>query len=412
MRAVVDIAVEVGDTIESHALEIKDGVDPTTKPGAAKVAKFVLGAANRLPTDSAERFEGYAYLFLGVTKGAADGIVMFDPKALEDKVRRYFDPDSPPRWDLHWVPVGNLGRGVCVISVAPPTEGDPMQICHSDFQGDDRTLSLEDGRVYYREKASTRVARSGEIKALQRRARSASPPVELHIEAFAGSPRAYSDHEITETIERLLDGRSSAIRAKWRGTDQELETRLSELERSARAEWRSNLPALAGAVHPGLQLAVANLTGAWLEDIELTLYFPEGTLGVDKTDPADLELDQLLPTLFPKPRSNYGGFGSLLPPDTFIPPPSAYPLTWENSGEGLVLTISGIDLRPDSEWRNDDDLVVTVFGHPDEPLKVDWRMTARGHNRSYRGVLEIPVEPASIKNDFQTVVALQRRTDD
>lgn len=71
MQAVVGVAVEVGDAIESNALEIKRDVDPTTKAGAAKIAKFVLGAANRLPAEAAQRFEGYAYLFLGVDKGAA-----------------------------------------------------------------------------------------------------------------------------------------------------------------------------------------------------------------------------------------------------------------------------------------------------------------------------------------------------
>lgn len=57
LRAVVDEAVAHGDAVENHYLEIKSDVDPTTKIGAVKVAKFILGAANRLPLNSASTSE-------------------------------------------------------------------------------------------------------------------------------------------------------------------------------------------------------------------------------------------------------------------------------------------------------------------------------------------------------------------
>lgn len=289
-----------------------------------------------------------------------------------------------------------------------------MQICHGDYQGDERGLSLEDGRVYYREKAATRVARSGEIKALERRARPAPPPVRLQIETLAGHPRLYSEDEITDTFGILFGARSDEIRALWRRSEEELREYPAELEQTADAEWRSYLPALTGAAQPGIQLRIANPGGAWLEDIELTLVFPEGVMGAEKTDHPTLALSDLMPRLYPKPSRTHGPFGTLLPIDnfTYTPDPlpvSGYPLTWENVDGGVVVTISGIDLRPDQEWCNDDDdLVVVVLGQPEEAIAVAWQLTARGHDRSYKGVIEVPTENTSIREDFATVTARLR----
>ncbi|MFI6960022.1 hypothetical protein ACIBJI_41970 [Nocardia sp. NPDC050408] len=412
MQAVVDAAVELGDAIETHALEIKNDVDPTSKSGAAKIAKFVLGAANRLPADAAEKFEGYAYLFLGVTQGAAPGIVMFDTKVLEDKIRRYFDPDSPPRWDVHWVPVGTAGRGVCVISVAPPAEGDPMQICHSEFQGDDKSLSMEDGRVYYREKASTRVARSGEIKALQRRANLALPPVELLIEVVAGPPRRYLDSDVRQRFDAMWKSGSARIKDGWWESEEALHARLAQVEERARQEWRDNLSTLAGAVWPGTQFTIANTAGTWLEDIELILHFPQGVSGIQKTNHVGVDLTTLVPTLFEKPKPNdpYGPVSAIdlnwRPQSPLSSSP--YPLTWGNDDEGLVVTISGIDLRPDTSWTNDDDDLVIIADEAMETIPVEWQLT-REHHRSYKGTLDLPTQSASSRDDLADLIALHHQ---
>jgi hypothetical protein len=38
-------ASELGDRAERHFLEMKSEIDPTSKEGGAKIAKFILGVA-------------------------------------------------------------------------------------------------------------------------------------------------------------------------------------------------------------------------------------------------------------------------------------------------------------------------------------------------------------------------------
>ncbi|MFC9840894.1 hypothetical protein ACFVKB_45140 [Rhodococcus sp. NPDC127530] len=423
MEAVVAAAVEQGDAIESHALEIKSDVNPTTKPGAAKIARFILGAANRLPADAAGKFEGYAYLMLGVAEGEATGIDMFDTKHLEDRMRRFLDPDSPPRWDVHWLPVDGVdgvdgrGKAVCVISVAPPLEGDPLQVCHGDFQGEgNRSNLLEDGRVYYREKGSTRAARSGEVKALVRRAGRTLPAVDIRIESVGGELRRHVDEEVNQVFDLLFEQHVTELRKGRAGTDEGLDDRLARLRDAAYDEWMDNLDDLAAAAWPGVQFRIENTAGTYLEDIELHLMFPPTAVGVAKAHPDDLSMKQLIPTLYERRDYDANSITNwaanqnwMLPP---LPPVShpSYPLVWGNDDDGLVLTVSGMDLRPDSSWTNDNDDLVIVVNESVESIDVDWQLTAKGHHKSYTGTLTLPVKEASVRDALATTV-FRRHTD-
>jgi hypothetical protein len=64
--ALVAYAAASDDRIERYFLEVKSDVDLNTKAGRAKVAKFILGAANRDPGQVARRFGGHAVMLLGV----------------------------------------------------------------------------------------------------------------------------------------------------------------------------------------------------------------------------------------------------------------------------------------------------------------------------------------------------------
>lgn len=404
IQAVVNAAVAHGDAIETHALEIKSDVDPTSKPGIAKVARFVLGAANRFPTDAADKFEGYAYLMLGVGKDSAPGISMFDTKALEDRLRKYLDPDTPPRWDVQWLPT-TAGYGVCVISVAPPADGDPVQICHGEFQADKPGGGsiLEDGRIYYREKASTRVARSGEVKALIRRAREATPPVDISVELTGGDPRAYRDDEIESTFDRLFDNQEEHLRKRFRGTDEEIAYRLAELREAARTEWGDSLEKIAAYTWPGAQFTIANSAGTYLEEIELVMEFPEGVVGIEK-EYEQPTLTDLLPAIFPAPTPDFNTMliNSASRPSFAVPPYNSH-LDWENSEDGSRLTVivSDVDLRPDTPWSSDpDELVLFVFDDDVTSFEVKWRLTAKRHHRSYNGAFTLHVEDASSLRDL------------
>lgn len=63
LRQIMDAVVTEGDTAEYLGLEAKSDIDPSRKgTGIAKIAKFILGMANRMPEAAAHHFEGYGVM--------------------------------------------------------------------------------------------------------------------------------------------------------------------------------------------------------------------------------------------------------------------------------------------------------------------------------------------------------------
>lgn len=52
-RKILQHVIAVGDEAETTYLEVKSDLDPASKSGVAKIAKFLLGVANRRPTTAA-----------------------------------------------------------------------------------------------------------------------------------------------------------------------------------------------------------------------------------------------------------------------------------------------------------------------------------------------------------------------
>ncbi|EFD50111.1 hypothetical protein HMPREF0569_0564 [Micrococcus luteus SK58] len=73
-QALVASVAERGDLAERHYLELKSTLDLSTKKDKEKIAKFILGAANRMPDVAATAFEGYGVMIIGVAQGAITGI--------------------------------------------------------------------------------------------------------------------------------------------------------------------------------------------------------------------------------------------------------------------------------------------------------------------------------------------------
>ncbi len=59
---------------ERHYLELKSTLDLSQKKDIVKIAKFVLGAANRMPDVAASAFEGYGVMVIGVAEKTVTGI--------------------------------------------------------------------------------------------------------------------------------------------------------------------------------------------------------------------------------------------------------------------------------------------------------------------------------------------------
>lgn len=171
----VTAVADAGDLAERHYLELKGPPDLATKVNKAKVAKFILGAANRLPDRAAEAFEGYGVMIVGITKQGIEGVPPIEMLALSQVIQPFLGA-AGPHWDVVRVPVEGSTNQVLVILVDPPQVGQPPFICRSNGEG------LQSGRIYYRGDGETREANADELDLLMARGASRPPaPVELDV---------------------------------------------------------------------------------------------------------------------------------------------------------------------------------------------------------------------------------------
>ncbi|WP_284982869.1 hypothetical protein [Arthrobacter sp. efr-133-TYG-118] len=218
LRLILDYVMAVGDEAETTYLEVKSSLDLNSKTGVAKVAKFLLGAANRRPKEASPYFRGYAVMVIGASKDAAPGIPRgVEAHELEDRLRPYLGPQFPA-FEFGRISVNDSSEVVFIIA-QPPQDGDPIFPCHKSFQGDDRKDGLEDGAVYVRGTSNTRHARAGEILALVERSRGGGKSPFLSIEEVSERRRSGED---------LLNDLGPAI-----GRESEKTKLSSALDRSA-----------------------------------------------------------------------------------------------------------------------------------------------------------------------------------
>lgn len=181
-RRIIEYIEAVGDEAETPYLEVKSSLDLNSRSGIAKVAKFLLGTANRLPHEASRNFNGYAVLVIGAQKDSSLGIPRgVEAHDLENKLHPYLGPQFPI-FEFGRVNIDSKNEVLFIIS-QPPQDGQSIFPCHRDFQGERKQDNLEDGAVYIRGKSNTRRARAGEILALVERGRSESKPlIDLDVE--------------------------------------------------------------------------------------------------------------------------------------------------------------------------------------------------------------------------------------
>ncbi|MBF4549737.1 hypothetical protein [Pseudoclavibacter sp. VKM Ac-2888] len=163
--AILERILMLGDEAETGYLEVKSDVDLTKPLGRAKVAKFLLGAANREPTSASRFFHGHAVMVIGAQQGSAPGI----PKGIEDhELLRSLGPyvgEQFPLPEIFRLPAGeDPTREVLVVVAMPPEPGQTMFPCHKAFQPSDKQdtkHSLANGAIYVRTSTETRVAQNG-----------------------------------------------------------------------------------------------------------------------------------------------------------------------------------------------------------------------------------------------------------
>lgn len=397
-------AVASDDRVERYFLEVKSNVDLNSNTGRAKVAKFILGAANRDPTRAAARFGGHAVMLLGIGAGEAMGINPFEAMDLARYVGRIIGANGPA-WDFERIPAAG-GRDVIAVHVEPPT-GD-VWTCRADADG------LRNGAIYVRADGETREATGDELRVMLDRMKSKAPNIDLELSVDGVIHGLVVDRRfLTEVVE----AEALRLRSLASPPAHPYSVRMSalgSLSRDSRSKdayfqeveaWREEAveDPLAGArelashLRQGIQVRVINRTSRYLRGVRIEISFDRPVEALAWNDPEDRKYIARFPRA-PKEWGSDPYLGVLLPRMT--PPPLVYP----RSSHGVVrivtespptLLMEMDDLRPHEVYvSDDDDVVLAIFAAEVQPSPVRgrWAMTAEDVHELFSGDLEVPVE--------------------
>jgi hypothetical protein len=407
--AFVEWAAASDDRQERFFLEVKSDVDLNAKHGQHKVAKFVLGAANRDPAHAARRLAGSAVMLLGVGGGRATGIGAFEAKDLEREVQKFTGVPGPG-WDYVLVPV-DADHDVVAVIVDPPTGRIWPSL--TDGQG------LTNGDVYLRGDGATHKASGAELNAMLTRS-TASPGVPQVEVAVEGSVRAIRVDEnalrawINDVADDNLDDAdqpspSSPFTAMSVGRFE----RRSKMEfRNEIARWRTaalanpttGLHELVARTSAGIRIHVTNPTKSPLRELRIDFYLDKGT-AVEREEPAGHKTVELF-----SDRPAPWGQATML--DLVVGATRFTPIRSDDRRVRIVRSTPAhfsldIDLlRAREEFESDDDQVVLVtFGDNEiaATVTVTWTLTSGAAHGVLEGALDLPVahrdwiEPLAVK---------------
>ncbi|MTD54070.1 hypothetical protein [Amycolatopsis pithecellobii] len=405
----------VDDRAERYFLELKSDVDLTTEPGRAKVAKFILGAANRLPERAARRFGGHALLVLGVAKDAVTGIPFFEAKDLERTVRKFASADAPG-WDFERIRVDAV-HDVIVVVVDPPRHGDPVWTCHKDGPE-----NLKDGGIYVRTDGETREAKGDEVRVLLNRARQvrhtadlavtivgsaiAAPDASAALDQYRGARKqqlldAYRDaHRKASGYSDIIV--SQIVAATMRPEPRTYDKYVAEIERweeQLGESWPEAVDDVVSRVWPCVRVRIQNLRRTFLEGVELTIHLNGEVRGLHRVQTDDAGIRKL--PAQPRTWGPQALAESLLwrDPSNVVQMPYFPPVA--NDGNGSVsftnggsvdLTLPLRELRPEGTFESSNGLVLVVDDPTLKRIEATWRATARGHHDVYEGALSVAVD--------------------
>ncbi|WP_404473568.1 hypothetical protein [Microbacterium aerolatum] len=436
-RALVDAVVASDDRLEHHYLELKSELDLAGRRDRAKIAKFILGSANRMPDKAATAFEGYAVMVIGASSQTLKGLPPVEVLDIEKGVLPYIGADGP-RWDVARVPVPDSTNEVLLILVDPPQWGQPLFPCLKE--GGERN-ELRDGAIYYRASGQTREANSGEIQQLLRRGQAAGvPDVNLGVAAQgsatrvdrarldvvledyltkvanelelamvlakrpAQTPKDLSAHGVAAAYAvRNIGGVSDLFSSPEGRSESEYRAEISAWEEHTRASWPATVEQYLGRLLPVTELAVVNTEKVFLEDVQVKVHVAGDIVGIKALPMVEeLSVDDL--GLPPPPRS-WGptkrdlGWES---PKMWVSGADysniARQITrrasWDNSGSVRVAFEIG-ELRPlETEVTDDLDLVLITNDVQADSYDGTWTVTARGHHAVFSGDLSMRVNDA------------------
>jgi hypothetical protein len=428
------------DLTERHYLELKGPESLDSKQDKQKIAKFILGAANRWPERAAEAFEGYGVMVIGITKNGVVGIEPIEMLELQ-KVIKPFLGEAGPRWDVVRVPVQGSTKQVLVVLVDPPQMGQPAFICRAS--GD----KISSGHIYFRDDGETRQAQADEVDMLaERGAARPAAPVDIEVSTTGSVVPLIVDEAqtldafINMTRRRLLDAlpKPKAHRPTVKSyevvdataepagalagavlksidiglagmlgsiaedrTESQYRNAIDIWERRFREAWPDAITTLASYLLDPVETTVRNKTQTFMHDVEIKVHLEGAVTASSYFEPLGSHDDYGLETLeLPLPPHEWGptqrdyglrAIANLQMPhfDASVPRPSR--ITWRNSGSVDFEVILG-DLRPEANYTTEEEeLVLFIVGTAPEAVNGTWSATARGYNEVFKGKIEVEV---------------------
>lgn len=455
-QRLIHAVAEQGDMAERHFLELKSTLDLSQKRDIVKIAKFILGAANRMPDIAATAFEGYGVMIIGVAEKTISGIQPVEMMDLAKIVQRYVGA-AGPRWDVVWVPIEGITNQVLVVLVDPPQFGQGPFPCRASGE------SLVDGRIYIRAEGETREANSEELDLLIRRGMVSAPiEVDFGVDVVGEVVPVMIDDASTvdEYVTRVRQGLVAALPAKTEEVPAEpplhtsldsfykLPSSLSDLsilgqammepeerteeeylqsihdwEESFRSAWTAAQQRIIGSHLRPSVVRIVNRTTTFFHDVEVRLHLAGDIYGLDYREPESLESFEDLE--LPRPPRKWGPTQrSFSLPSHYL---SASHLSGFNAGHyfpssisytnggSVTLDLTVGELRPRGSYESEDkELVLVIADHSLTTVHGTWELTARDHNEVYTGNIEIQVgPPRDLTAEARRVLGLDRaRTGD
>lgn len=161
LRALIGAIVAALAEDEPDWLEWKSTLDLNDKIAQGRIARTILGMANRPVVTALRAMEGYSYIVVGAEPGAAAGITRIDPSELGRGIQPYLGA-AGPAWHLDYILYTGSGS-VLVVTVDPPRPGDRIRTLDKESE---RHLR---GTVLIRRPGETAQADPGEVRALEDR---------------------------------------------------------------------------------------------------------------------------------------------------------------------------------------------------------------------------------------------------
>ncbi len=452
-KGLITFVAEAGDLAERHYLELKSSLNLSQKKDKEKIAKFILGAANRMPDVAQSAFEGMAVMIVGVSKGNIEGIPPVEMMDIAKVVQKFLGANGP-RWDVLWVPIDGSTNQILVVLVEPPVMGQGPFLCRANGE------SLTDGRIYIRGEGETREATSDEVDLLMQRGKTVSnADLDFTVEVLGQIASVECDDALT--VEAYLAAKSAELldtlpkkrlqveeltklphgieglnliysASDWAAhqklytnslfaepedrTEGEYRAAVEDWQVQVRDSWADAKTRIAAGILKPATIRVTNNTSVFLHDVELKLHLEGEISGHDWmkfesiSTPSGLGLpaaprqwghkkrDLLVSTRHLSRVSQMEDISAMM----------LSSISYKNEGSVQIKVDIG-ELRPQEVFESDDkELVLLVGDKEKKTIHGTWEITASGHNNVFSGTIDLVVQDSkNITKSIQSILGIE-----